>query len=73
MNERLNIVDHLHPFDRMYWPTSAARQIECPELGQIKGIQAIRPSKRGNFFVSFTKDTLAVWDVRVSSFILVKG
>jgi hypothetical protein len=73
INERLNIVDHLHTLDRMYWPTSAARQIDCPEVGQKHGIQAVRPSKRGNFFVSFTKDTLAVWDVRVSSFVPIKG
>jgi hypothetical protein len=50
----------------MYWPTAAAREIDCPALGQGHDAQAIRPSKRGNFFVSFTKDTIAVWDVRVS-------
>lgn len=51
----------------MYWPTAAAREIDCPRIGQgYEEVQAIRPSKRGNFFVSFTKDTLAVWDVRVS-------
>ena len=50
----------------MYWPTAAAREIDCPKLGQEHDVQAIRPSKRGNFFVSFTKDTIAVWDVRVS-------
>jgi hypothetical protein len=50
----------------MYWPTAAAREIDCPALGQVHEAQAIRPSKRGNFFVTFTKDTIAVWDVRVS-------
>jgi len=51
----------------MYWPTAAAREIDCPALGQGHNVQAIRPSKKGNFFVTFTKDTIAVWDVRVSS------
>lgn len=55
----------------MYWPTAAAREIDCPKLGEGSDIQAIRSSKKGNFFVSFTRDTLAVWDVRVSCFLLV--
>jgi hypothetical protein len=50
----------------MYWPTAAAKQIDLPSIGDDHPVEAIRSSKRGNFFVSFTKDTLAVWDVRVS-------
>jgi len=50
----------------MYWPTAAAREIDYPKLGRGHDVEAIRPSRRGNFFVSFTKDTIAVWDVRVS-------
>jgi hypothetical protein len=50
----------------MYWPTAAAKQIDLPSIGDDHLVEAIRSSKRGNFFVSFTKDTLTVWDVRVS-------
>ena len=50
----------------MYWPTAAAKQIDIPSIGDNYSVQGVRSSKRGNFFVWFTRDTLAVWDVRVS-------
>lgn len=50
----------------MYWPTAAAKVIVSEPIGTQGEIQAIRPSKRANFFASLTRDTLVVWDVRVS-------
>jgi hypothetical protein len=49
----------------MYWPTAAARIIIPESSDNVSEIKVIRPSKRANFFASITRDTLAVWDVRV--------
>jgi len=49
----------------MYWPTAAARIIIPDSSDNVSEIKVIRPSKRANFFASITRDTLAVWEVRV--------
>lgn len=50
----------------MYWLTAAARVICSTSPVDVGAIKTVRPSRRGNFFASITRDTLAVWDVRVS-------
>lgn len=51
----------------MYWPTAAARVVTSTPPVDVGAIKTVRPSRRGNLFASITRDTIAVWDVRVRS------
>ncbi|WVR09306.1 hypothetical protein IAU60_006371 [Kwoniella sp. DSM 27419] len=48
----------------MYWPTGTTRLVDASVPGGDGPIIRLKPSRRGNFFVTLTKDGLDVWDVR---------
>lgn len=48
----------------MYWPTSAARIIAVPAPLADEPVTRVRPSRRGNLFVTLGDTGLGVWDVR---------
>ena len=50
----------------MYWPINAANILSPPYPLAGETITAMRPNRRGNMFVTLTKNGLGVWDVRVS-------
>jgi hypothetical protein len=50
----------------MYWPTNAANIIALPAPLAGNPLIALRPNRRGSLFATLSKDTLGVWDVRVS-------
>ena len=51
----------------MYWPTNAANIIALPAPLSGSPLIALRASRRGNLFATLSRDTLGVWDVRVSA------
>ncbi|KAK1921027.1 RIC1-domain-containing protein [Papiliotrema laurentii] len=48
----------------MYWPINAANILSPPYPLAGETITAMRPNRRGNMFVTLTKNGLGVWDVR---------
>ena len=50
----------------MYWPTNASKGLVVPSPLNREAVIALRQSRRGNLFATLSKDSLGVWDVRVS-------
>ena len=50
----------------MYWPTNASKSLAVPSPLNREAVIALRQSRRGNLFATLSKDSLGVWDVRVS-------
>lgn len=50
----------------MYWPTNASKSLVVPSPLNREAVIALRQSRRGNLFATLSKDSLGVWDVRVS-------